>query len=55
MEKTKALIIGGGIAGPAVALFLKKAGLEPTVFESHERGFRFWWRIAGSPPMECGS
>jgi 2-polyprenyl-6-methoxyphenol hydroxylase-like FAD-dependent oxidoreductase len=30
----KALIIGCGIAGPAAALFLKRAGFEPTVFEA---------------------
>jgi 2-polyprenyl-6-methoxyphenol hydroxylase-like FAD-dependent oxidoreductase len=37
MTKTTVLIIGGGIAGPAIALFLKKAGLEPIVFETYER------------------
>jgi 2-polyprenyl-6-methoxyphenol hydroxylase-like FAD-dependent oxidoreductase len=37
MTKTTVLIIGGGIAGPAIALFLKKAGLEPIVFEAYER------------------
>jgi 2-polyprenyl-6-methoxyphenol hydroxylase-like FAD-dependent oxidoreductase len=37
MTKTRALIIGGGIAGPAIALFLKKAGLDPIVFEAYER------------------
>ncbi len=30
-----ALVIGGGIAGPATALFLKKAGFLPVVFEAH--------------------
>jgi 2-polyprenyl-6-methoxyphenol hydroxylase-like FAD-dependent oxidoreductase len=30
-----ALVIGGGIAGPAAALFLKKAGYIPSVFEAH--------------------
>src|SRR6202012_1335158 len=30
------LVIGGGIAGPAIALFLKKAGFEPIVFEAYE-------------------
>jgi 2-polyprenyl-6-methoxyphenol hydroxylase-like FAD-dependent oxidoreductase len=29
------LIIGGGIAGPALALFLKKAGLTSAVYEAH--------------------
>jgi 2-polyprenyl-6-methoxyphenol hydroxylase-like FAD-dependent oxidoreductase len=30
----RALIIGGGIAGPAVALFLKRAGIEAEIFEA---------------------
>jgi 2-polyprenyl-6-methoxyphenol hydroxylase-like FAD-dependent oxidoreductase len=30
----RALIIGSGIAGPAVALFLKRAGLEPVICEA---------------------
>jgi FAD-dependent urate hydroxylase len=30
-----ALVIGGGIAGPATALALHKAGIEPTVYEAH--------------------
>ena len=30
----KALIIGGGIAGPITAILLKKAGIEATVFEA---------------------
>lgn len=29
------LIIGGGIAGPALALFLNKAGICSTVFEAY--------------------
>jgi len=37
MTNTTVLIIGGGIAGPAIALFLKKAGLQPIVFEAYER------------------
>src|SRR3954447_9381935 len=36
MGKTTILVIGGGIAGPAVALFLKKAGFQPLVFEAYE-------------------
>ncbi|MGH6823540.1 MAG: FAD-dependent monooxygenase [Methylocella sp.] len=28
-----ALIIGGGVAGPALALFLKKAGISSSLFE----------------------
>lgn len=30
----KALIIGGGIAGPVAALFLKRAGFEPAIYEA---------------------
>src|SRR5579872_298370 len=36
----KALIIGGGIAGPIAAILLKKVGIEATVFEA-------WPRSAG--------
>lgn len=35
----KALIIGGGIAGPAMALFLKKIGIEAEIFEANEATF----------------
>jgi 2-polyprenyl-6-methoxyphenol hydroxylase-like FAD-dependent oxidoreductase len=31
------IIIGGGIAGPALALLLKKAGITSTVYEAHSR------------------
>jgi 2-polyprenyl-6-methoxyphenol hydroxylase-like FAD-dependent oxidoreductase len=30
-----ALVIGGGIAGPATAMALQKAGIEPVVYEAH--------------------
>ena len=30
-----ALVIGGGIAGPVAAMALRKAGIEPTVFEAY--------------------
>ncbi|HEX6968479.1 MAG TPA: NAD(P)/FAD-dependent oxidoreductase [Micromonosporaceae bacterium] len=30
-----ALIIGGGIAGPATAIALRKAGIDPVVYEAH--------------------
>ena len=33
----RALVIGGGIAGPALALFLQRAGIEPLVFEEYPR------------------
>ncbi len=32
--KRKALIIGAGIAGPAAALFLKRAGIEAEIYEA---------------------
>jgi 2-polyprenyl-6-methoxyphenol hydroxylase-like FAD-dependent oxidoreductase len=32
--RKRALIIGCGIAGPAVAMFLKRAGYEPTIYEA---------------------
>jgi len=35
---TKALIIGGGVAGPTSAIALQRAGLEPVVYEAYERG-----------------
>ena len=35
----KAIIIGGGIAGPAMALFLKKISLDSEVFEANESSF----------------
>src|SRR5690242_8585834 len=31
----RALVIGGGIAGPAVALFLQRGGIEPLIFEAY--------------------
>ena len=36
MANQTAVVIGGGIAGPAVALFLMRAGYRPRVFEAHE-------------------
>jgi len=33
--KPRALVIGAGVAGPATALFLARAGYEPAVFESY--------------------
>lgn len=34
MQSRKALIIGGGIAGPVVALALRRAGIESVIYES---------------------
>ena len=34
----KALIIGGGIAGPVTAMALQRAGVEVLVAEAHPRG-----------------
>jgi 2-polyprenyl-6-methoxyphenol hydroxylase-like FAD-dependent oxidoreductase len=33
----RALVVGGGIAGPALALFLRRAGIEPMVLEAYPR------------------
>lgn len=34
----RALIIGGGIAGPVTAMALRRAGLDPVVYEAYGRG-----------------
>src|ERR1700759_1245564 len=34
---TKALIIGGGIAGSVTAVALRKAGIDSTVYEAYDR------------------
>ena len=36
-QNLHSIIIGGGIAGPALALLLKKAGITSTVYEAHPR------------------
>jgi 2-polyprenyl-6-methoxyphenol hydroxylase-like FAD-dependent oxidoreductase len=33
----RAIVVGGGIAGPAIALFLRRAGIEPVVLEAYPR------------------
>jgi 2-polyprenyl-6-methoxyphenol hydroxylase-like FAD-dependent oxidoreductase len=33
----KVMIIGCGIAGPATALFLKKAGFDPVIYETERQ------------------
>jgi FAD-dependent urate hydroxylase len=30
-----AIVVGGGIAGPAAAMALSKAGIEPTIYEAY--------------------
>jgi FAD-dependent urate hydroxylase len=35
MARTRALIIGSGIAGPAAAMALQKAGIESVIYEAH--------------------
>jgi 2-polyprenyl-6-methoxyphenol hydroxylase-like FAD-dependent oxidoreductase len=35
MEHTRALIIGGGVGGPAASLFLRRAGFESRIFEAY--------------------
>ena len=37
MRIKTAAVIGGGIAGPVAALALRKAGIEATVYEAHDR------------------
>lgn len=32
-RRRKALVVGGGIAGPVLAMFLQRAGIEPVVYE----------------------
>ncbi|MBX6169408.1 MAG: NAD(P)-binding protein, partial [Thermobispora bispora] len=34
----KVLIIGGGIAGPAAALALRRAGIDSEIYEEYDRG-----------------
>jgi 2-polyprenyl-6-methoxyphenol hydroxylase-like FAD-dependent oxidoreductase len=54
MTRTRtALIIGGGIAGPATATALQKAGIEPTVYESRPTVPTTSACSSRSPP-ECG-
>ncbi len=35
--KRKALIVGGGVGGPTVAMALQRAGIDATVYEAHDR------------------
>ncbi|OLF05901.1 FAD-dependent oxidoreductase [Actinophytocola xinjiangensis] len=35
---TKALVIGGGIAGPTTAMALEQVGIDATVYEAYDRG-----------------
>jgi 2-polyprenyl-6-methoxyphenol hydroxylase-like FAD-dependent oxidoreductase len=34
-QTRRAIVIGGGIAGPAVSLFLQQGGIEPLIFEAY--------------------
>jgi len=34
-SRPRAIVIGGGIAGPATAIFLARAGIEPVILEAH--------------------
>lgn len=47
MQK-KALIIGCGIAGPALALFLKRAGIESEIYEAREVSVGFALNLSGN-------
>ncbi len=47
-----ALVIGGGLAGPATAMALAKAGIEPTVYEA--RGEARRCAAAGSTSPATG-
>ncbi|MEO8956049.1 MAG: FAD-dependent monooxygenase [Ktedonobacteraceae bacterium] len=44
----KALIIGGGIAGPALALFLKRAGIEAEIYEARETAEGYSLGLSGN-------
>lgn len=35
MPPTRVAVIGAGLAGPTLAIFLKHKGYEPVVFERH--------------------
>ena len=37
-NRKQILIIGGGIAGPALALFLQRAGMSPVIYEAYPKG-----------------
>ena len=41
MKNKKATIIGCGIAGPALAIALKRAGIESTIYEEHDGPYDF--------------
>jgi 2-polyprenyl-6-methoxyphenol hydroxylase-like FAD-dependent oxidoreductase len=49
MKQRVALVIGAGIAGPAVALFLKTAGFVPLVFEAHSQDFNIGGALQVAP------
>jgi 2-polyprenyl-6-methoxyphenol hydroxylase-like FAD-dependent oxidoreductase len=47
-QTRKALIIGCGIAGPALALFLKRAGIEAEIYEAREKPEGFSLTLASN-------
>src|SRR2546423_15564687 len=47
-QTRKALIIGCGIAGPALALFLKRAGIEAEIYEAREQPEGFSLTLASN-------
>ena len=52
MSRPRALVIGGGIAGPVTAIFLKKAGIDAELFEAwpHSTGIGGGLQIARNRP-----
>jgi len=50
MQKSqkKALIIGSGIAGPALSLFLKRAGIEAEIYEARETPEGYFLGLSGN-------
>lgn len=47
-QQKKALIIGCGIAGPALALFLKRAGIQAEIYEARETPEGFALSLSGN-------
>ena len=47
-QQKKALIIGCGIAGPALALFLKRVGIQAEIYEARETAEGFALSLSGN-------